>query len=146
MVGALWTLHLKNLLFIFAVQLLQWGICLVWALCQRYKKKLPQSLLYFIGGMQQGGRRSRPPTKPNIRCARHHGRKRNQVDQHVEPQIKHHKICTPVLLLWKPTWTIRWRKRRKTNYQIYHEASINREQQAWNQEEMKWRFSTISES
>lgn len=38
--------------------------------------------LYFTGGMQRGGRRSRPATKANTRGARRHGGERNQVDYH----------------------------------------------------------------
>lgn len=50
--------------------------------CAKNIRKASAISLYFIGGMQRGGRRSRPATKLNTRSARRHSRKRNQVDYH----------------------------------------------------------------
>lgn len=50
--------------------------------CAKNIRKASAISLYFIGGMQQGGRRSRPPTKLNTLSARPHGRRRNEDDYH----------------------------------------------------------------
>lgn len=90
------------------------GICLGWALCQKYKNSFNNLALFHR--RHAAGRKTQQAanqTKHTKSQASRQEKKSRWLSR--KPQIKHCEIRTPVLLLWKCTWAIKWIKISRRN-------------------------------